>query len=72
MEYNNPNNLPIVGEENSHQSLKQEIKEEGRKANSVSECNYAKSSTFRIWWMIGYHNQPTGTPYKDYEDSPSW
>jgi len=45
---------------------------EGEEADSTSECPYAKRSTFRIYWMAGYHSGPTGTPYENLKDSQSW
>lgn len=56
---NNPNNKPIVGEENSHQKLKQEIMKEGRKAyrndKEARSCPYSHGSTFELWWIKGFH-----------------
>jgi hypothetical protein len=81
--YNNPNNLPIVGEENSHSKVKQETIEEGKNADSISDCPYSMDSTFHDWWMKGFYSVerqtkrtkktgPTGTPYYNMKDSPSW
>ena len=58
MSYNNSENKPIVGEENSHQSLKQEIIEEGSiswiNGGNLSDNPYAKGSTFWKWWREGW------------------
>ncbi len=52
----NPQNLPIVGKENSRQKLKEETVQEGIEANSTDECPYEEDSTFWNWWMKGFYS----------------
>ena len=56
MECHNPENLPIVGEENSYESLKQETIQEGIEADSTDECPYEMDSQFWNWWMRGFYS----------------